>query len=76
MVIKEFFGTRNDGVNLYRNYSDAGKKILQNETGVVYDEAIDVEDAPYTYTETEEDVEGEEVPDDEAIRILMGGEEE
>jgi hypothetical protein len=27
---------------------------LQNETGVKYGEAIDVEGAPYTYSETDE----------------------
>lgn len=54
MIITELFKTRNDGVNLYRTYSDEGKQILQVETGNVYDEAIDVEGAPYTYVEYEE----------------------
>lgn len=54
MLIKELYMTRTDGVKLYRNYSDEGKRLIQNETGIVYDEAIDVEDAPYTYTESEE----------------------
>jgi hypothetical protein len=57
MLIKEYFTTRKDGVNLYRNYSDAGFYILQNETGVEYAEAIDVENAPYTYTETDKPIE-------------------
>jgi hypothetical protein len=52
MIVKKFYKTRNDGVNLYRTYSDEGYYIKQNETGNVYDEAIDVENAPYTYTET------------------------
>jgi hypothetical protein len=39
---------------LYRTYSDEGKLLLQVETGVVYEEAIDVENAPYTYEEYEE----------------------
>lgn len=56
MVKKEFYRTREDGVNLYRSYSDEGKYILQVQTGAKYDEAIDVETAPYTYVETEEDV--------------------
>lgn len=60
MVIKEFYKTRNDGVNLYRNYSDENFKIKQEQTGIVYDEAIDVEDAQYTYVETNEKVEIEE----------------
>lgn len=57
MVVKEFYMTRSDGVKLYRSYSDEGKRIIQNETGIVYDEAIDVETAPYTYTESEELIE-------------------
>ncbi|MBP3304942.1 MAG: hypothetical protein J6L24_03135 [Oscillospiraceae bacterium] len=52
-IVKEYFKTRNDGVNLYRIYSDAGMMILQVETGNVYEEAIDVEGAPYTYIEYE-----------------------
>lgn len=53
-IVTELFKTRNDGVNLYRTYSDIGMKILQVETGIVYDEAIDVEGATYTYIEYEE----------------------
>ena len=53
MIIKEFHRTRKDGVNLYRTYSDQGLKIKQLETGRVYDQAIDVEGAPFTYVETD-----------------------
>ena len=53
MIIKEFFRTREDGVNLYRTYSDADMKIRKVGTDEVYDEAIDVEGAPYTYEETD-----------------------
>lgn len=56
MVIKEFYETRPDGVNLYRTYSNEGFYIVQNETGAEYDEAIDVEGAPYTYTETDKPI--------------------
>lgn len=79
MIVQETYKTRSDGVKLIRTYSDAGKKIIQNETGVTYDEAIDVETAGYTYSESEEDIEGEEmtVPDEitekaQAYDILMG----
>lgn len=44
MIIREFYMTRDDGVKLYRTYSDQGFRI-QQETGAVYDEAIDVEDS-------------------------------
>lgn len=54
MIIREFYETRFDGVNLYRTYSDKGYYIKQNPTGVIYGEAIDVESAPYTYEETNE----------------------
>jgi len=57
MIVREFYKTRQDGVNLYRTYSNTGFYILQNETGVIYSEAIDVENAPYTYTETLELIE-------------------
>lgn len=40
-----------------------GFYILQNETGIEYDEAIDVEGAPYTYSETDKPIpEPEEEP--------------
>jgi hypothetical protein len=53
MLVKEFYRTREDGVNLYRNYSDENFKIRQIQTDVLYDEAIDVEDSIYTYEETD-----------------------
>ena len=70
MIITEFFTTREDGVNLYRTYSDAGLYIRQ-ETGVEYAEAIDVE-GMHTYTETDRPVEDEELTDSEALSIIMG----
>lgn len=57
MTKKEFLKTRADNVKLYRTYSDEGYRIKQVETGNVYDEAIDVENSDFTYTETEEKIE-------------------
>ena len=57
MIIREFYRQRKDGVNLYRTYSDEGVYIVQNETGIEYTEAIDVENAPYTYSETDKPIE-------------------
>lgn len=37
--------------NRIRHYSDKGYTIIQNETGIEYDEAIDVYPCPYTYSE-------------------------
>lgn len=56
MVIKEFYITRSDGVNLYRTYSDNGLYIRQDQTGIEYNEAVDVETAPYTYSETDKPI--------------------
>ena len=53
MIITEYYRTRDDGVVLNRTYSDAGMMILQNETGIEYSEAIDIEGAAFTYTETD-----------------------
>lgn len=73
MIVKEFYRTRADGVKLYRTCSDEGKRIIQNETGNVYDEAIDVENAAFSYTESEESVEGAFTAQ-EALNIILGGE--
>ena len=61
MIVREFYMTRTDGVNLYRTYSTSNFYILQNETGIEYVEAIDVENAPYTYSETDKPIEEIEV---------------
>ena len=52
-IVKKFLETRDDGVNLYIAKSDRGYKIIQNETGAIMDEAVDVESANYTYKETD-----------------------
>lgn len=69
MIVREFYRTRKDGVNLYRTYSDVGRQLIQNETGIVYDEAIDVENALYTYTEGE--VIEIELPPEEVLAELQ-----
>lgn len=50
--------------NLIRTYSDANMKIRQNETGAIYDEAIDVTPIRYTYTETDEPIEPTPKPEE------------
>lgn len=42
---------------LERRYSDAGRSLKQIETGIIYDEAIDLVPCKYTYEEVEEDQE-------------------
>lgn len=69
--------------DLIKTYSDEGMKIQQNQTGIIYDEAIDVDWAGYTYTEIEEpiippdppepDPMDDEIDDSEAMDIIFGG---
>ena len=61
MIIKEFYLTREDGINLYKTYSDQNFMIHKIGTEEIYDEAIDVENATYTYEETDEKIEQEEL---------------
>ena len=58
-IVKEFYRTREDGVNLYRTYSDADFMIRKVGTDEIYSEAIDVEYSGYTYEETEMPIEEE-----------------
>jgi hypothetical protein len=60
MIVREFYKTRKDGVNLFRTYSDKGVMIRKIGTKEVYDEAIDVENAKFFYEETGEKIEREE----------------
>lgn len=63
MIIREFYMTRKDGVNLYKTYSDKGVYIKKQGTDEKYDEAIDVENTNYTYEETEEIIDYGTKPD-------------
>lgn len=60
MIIKEFYATRKDGVNLYKTYSDKNVYIKKQGTDEEYAEAIDIENAPYVYEETDRKIESEE----------------
>ena len=43
-----------------KTYSDTNHYIKQLPTNIIYSEAIDVENAPYTYEETNEVIEVED----------------
>lgn len=83
MVKRDYYFTRSDNVKLFISYSDAGKKIEQSPTGILYDFAVDVENAPYTYTETNEPVENPvdpeysepDIPAQDALDAIFGGAE-
>lgn len=51
MIVQE---TLDNG--LIRTYSDKGKRLIQKETGAIYDEAIDLP-LKFTYEESKEDIE-------------------
>lgn len=57
MILTELL---NDG-KLVKHYSDQGFVLLQNETGAKYSDPIDIVPCPYTYTETDEKIEEEEI---------------
>ena len=70
-----YYMTRSDGVKLYRfavpntktgdEWDRPQFKIRQDQTGILYDEAIDIENAPYTYTETDVSAESDIDPQPE-----------
>jgi hypothetical protein len=57
MIVKEFYKTRLDGVNLYKTYSDNKVYIQKKGTDEIYSEAIDTELSNYEYIETEKIIE-------------------
>ena len=63
-----------NGHSLIKTYSDAGFKIRQDETGILYDEANDPAEMHRTYTETDEPIETSEADAEEIVDILTGGE--
>ena len=55
MIVEEVLNER-----LVRHYSNKGVKVKQVETGIVYDEAIDLIPCKYTYEETNQQLQAEE----------------
>ena len=72
MVKTEFYRTREDGVRLFRSYSDQGMMIHGGFPEGDYAESIDPEDAGRTYTETDIPIPSDELTDTEALNIIMG----
>ena len=80
MIVQTYYATRPDGVVLIRTYSD-NNVWIQNQDGVLYEEAIDPQHLHRTYTETNIPIEPEPVPPEdisaeELVNILIGGEDE
>ena len=53
MIIVEYI----EAENRERRYSDQNLKLLQVETGILYDDAVDVIPCKYTYEESDEPIE-------------------
>lgn len=67
MIEKIFYITRNDGINLFLTRSTEGLKIRKAGTDEIYDEAIDIESAHYTYEETDIPVEDSALDNDVSL---------
>lgn len=55
MIVTEMIGDH------IRHYSDRGVKIRQVETGIIYEDAVDIVPCPYTYEETDDPIEEAEI---------------
>lgn len=59
MIVKEKYRTREDGVELFKTYSDTDHKVINKRTGYVYSDAIDIkEDEEYEEAEEYIELEG------------------
>lgn len=56
MIVKEFYRTREDGIMLFKTYSDKNVYIQKVGTNEVYAEAIDVGNVMYRYEETDKPI--------------------
>ena len=72
MINTDFYRTREDGIKLYRTYSDDGMMIQKDGTDELYSEAIDIESSGYTYTETDIpiDTEPDELTVEDTLSML------
>jgi hypothetical protein len=68
-IIKEFYTTRSDGVNLYRSYSDLGLQIRKVGTDEIYDDVVDVEPVVYIYEETDRPVVSDSASDNDVSQL-------
>jgi hypothetical protein len=65
MIKKEAYMTREDGVQIFRTYSDTDHKIRSKRTSVVYDDAVDIsENEEYEEAEGYIDLEGPDTYED------------
>lgn len=68
MIVTKYHRVRSDGVALYLTYSDKNRYIVRND-GVEYEQAIDIAESGYLYTETDKKIEVE--PEDSSESIMV-----
>ena len=68
MIIEEYV----EGGDRIRHYSDAGFVIRQVETGIDYEDAVDIVPCPYTYVETDIPIDDYDISDSAALAIIIG----
>lgn len=54
-----------------RHWSDINMMMRQIETGILYEDAVDVIPCPYTYEETDIPIDAD-IEDHDALNILLG----
>ena len=68
MIVQEYL----DNMTRVRHYSDQNMHILQNETGIMYEDAVDVLPCRYTYSETDVPIEPIDPPEPpEDLPVLL-----
>lgn len=71
MIKREYTVTRDDGVKLYRTFSDLDMMIRKDGTDELYEEAVDIESSSDSYTETDIPIEdGEELALSDTLAML------
>ena len=72
-IVNEFYETRDDGVKLYRTYSDKNFMIKKIGTEEIYEEAVDSQEFEYEETDIliEQDITSlDEATNDDYIEAL------
>ena len=60
MIKREFYRETENGIKLYKTYSDLDVMIKKIGTEELYEEAIDIENSNFEYEETDIQIEAEE----------------
>lgn len=67
MIIEEILQEE----NRVRRYSDLNVKIKQVETGILYEDAVDIIPRPYTYVETAQPIDDEDATESDYQDALV-----